>query len=418
MPKKNQKLSNKEKQQVLAIANSVSNKKAKFRNRPQGFPQRKLANLVSDAMGTAIRQSTRTTRKNGHQLMSMVSTAKTAATLKYVATVLDPQFAPPSRIPTNFGYPSSVIKLEYEVMITPNASGNFCAILNAGAGNSTTTDYKFLQLFNADWYTSANNYGSTSATTASNGHFSYTDKLKATDVSKLRVVGASMRAYFVGNYQDASGYFVSAFLPHPVIRGVLPSGVTGTATSYAIYSGYSEENLKNEYYNSTYPVGSPAESIWIPRDDTDLDYVNHGTLKETSQCVISGFGLPNKSCVKLGITIHMEYIPTVTNWISDQQTVQADPRAMAIVGNMRHTNPQYFTSPASNKSLSSALGTPAITDNTDAETIFGWMKEKAGNLLGYAGSRVATGALRGAAKYLAPAPARLAIEAMSAYDLD
>jgi len=339
------------------------------------------------------------------QIVSQVKSAKALATKQYIAAVLDPQYADPARIPTLIGYPSCITKLSYEMNVSPNASGNICLVANPQLGFSSSNNVNrgnYLLVLNDATY-NANTSVPWQQATGATGYFNLQDKLPATMAKKWRVVGFSMRADYVGNFQNASGYFVNAFLPYAPSRAIGPDGaITANGPtnglSAQLYQGYSEDTLKAAMYSGFCPLGQTCEILYSPRDDVDLKYMNMAPAganflstswtegqeplygRETSHLVISGFNLPpSVPCVRVQIDVIIEYIATPSNWVAGEGAAigSFDPRAFEAMSVMMNSN---YSSSYGGGDLASKIYSMTFGDFEPAEYIVGGLKKIAGGI--------------------------------------
>jgi len=203
--------------------NKISQLNQKLKNAMQKIKNDKQQNRVADVHQVARRAAAgipyvggqnKPYKPNGKfglsydELIRQVKSEKSLATKKYIAAVLDPQYADPARIPTLIGFPSCTTKLTYEANLTPNAQGNICIIGLPQLGyNSSTANNRanYIQVLAGATYTADNNYIQSEL---AKPFFTFQDKLPSTLSKKWRVVGFSMRTNYVGNPTVASGYFV------------------------------------------------------------------------------------------------------------------------------------------------------------------------------------------------------------------
>jgi hypothetical protein len=256
--------------------------------------------------------------------------------------VLDPFMAPQNkaRVPSDVPFPSSAITMTFQGTVTPNTSGNFALLFKPQCGVPGAWN-EYITTLADNTYTAANGFLQVGGGPSGGVR---TDYIPAAAITKVRVVGAGIKCWYIGKESDRSGYYVSAFLP----RGTTRDGVV-------IRQGYSEDQLKETPYRTTCGNKATPECIWVPRDDTDFDYMGALDIRETSVCVIAGFGLPNANCIKWEIIVHAEYIPDPTvagyRMLSTDVSLASRTDASMILGQITNKNPSYVASPESGYSL-------------------------------------------------------------------
>jgi len=280
--------------------------------------------------------------RNNSQLVSTSSKVMASPLGAYVATVLDPFYAPANkaRVPSEVPFPSASVTMTYTGLITPNASGNFMAMLCPQRGDSASG--RFVATLAAPDFTIDTAFVSAQAAT----QFGYrTDYLAAGLGLRIRTVGAGIKAWYVGKDNDRSGYFCSAFLPKAATR--LGNGY--------VCAGYTEDQLREAQYCTTSSNKTVAEVIYVPRDDVDFDYMAMDGNRETSVCVIQGFGFPATACIKWEAVIHCEFIPDPTaagaRLLSTDISTVDKAEAAAVLGSVIQDVPQYVASPEDSSNL-------------------------------------------------------------------
>jgi len=251
---------------------------------------------------------------------------------QYVGAVLDPSMAQACRVPTLFAYPTAVMKMTWQGEVTPNASGNVLLTVSAGAGSGS---YIMKTYNGAD-------YSATSANGAWSGGFSSslitTDRLPANRASKHRTVGCSLKVWYSGRDDAASGKIVGAFVPRGD-ENLVPS------------------NMQEEFYSRTMKNNEICEVIWIPREDIDMDFIDYTANSNTSWLEVACIGFPASVANSISYEINMlkEYVPTATNYEAAVSTVDSDRRAVEVVQSIVNRNPNYVVSPASDDPLAQKL---------------------------------------------------------------
>lgn len=260
----------------------------------------------------------------------------------YVGAVMDPCMAQPCRIPSAFAYPSAILKSSISGNVKTNRNGFAQLVFNPQEGGSV------LFIYNADDFNDGG-VQTTDATINAN----MLGRLKPAEVAKHRVVGASIKIRYIGTKDAQSGTITSTFLPHA------PTSLKQTFT---------KEQLHEAFHTSEYGVEKEIECIWIPREDIDLDYMPKnagGTAfvgRNTSSCVLHIAECVDPENVNeqgqsftWTVTILTEYIPEITNYLSQVGTADPDLRATQVVQQVVNANPTYVTSPASGNNVAKSV---------------------------------------------------------------
>jgi hypothetical protein len=230
-----------------------------------------------------------------------------------------------------FCYPTAVSKLVYTGTIDTNASG--CCFLAAAPQrfNSGLLIYSIDPLFKSPAYDSLT--GQTSACMMSDR------SITAANAQKCRVVAASLKAKYVGPVLNTSGFVIGALMP-----GALPINMK-------------PNDLMEEFYKNKFAMGTDAEVIWVPREDIDMDFKILTDDNNTTLMVLAFYGAPPSVAggVDYTLTVHVEYVPSNTNYISTVDTVESDIRSNEVIQSVVNHNPGYVVSKASDDSVSQKI---------------------------------------------------------------
>lgn len=302
-----------------------------------------LNSETGSGIGTAVRTS--------NILRPTVTESESSETVAaYVAAVMDPTLAKPTRCPTMFPFPSACTKLTWEGTFKANSSGNFQLICQPQGGIADGGWNAFVQILNHDSFTEANNWEQTGNNSATEVGVR-SERITNTTYTRWRVVGASLKATYVGSTLDEAGYMISAFMTRNAMKGT-QNAVAANTNALAIYAGWSESILKEAYYNTTiFDLSKTAECLYVPRDDVDMVYIDQANGRSTSCCVIAGYGLKAASNIRWQFDLIMEYLPSQTNYVADVGTVKPGLDGTYVIQSLASQVPSYITSPASDYSV-------------------------------------------------------------------
>jgi len=379
-----QKAAKKLQKQVSKLQNQVSQSNNAFRSLKGVYKDRLAPELVGRS------------RKDVTHAVKMVQSAKTIATRRYLAAVLDPQFAEPAPIPANVAEPACTTKLSFSTTLKTNSSGNISILFQPQMGLYSATvpgiqwRYAYMHCLNDDSYTEGNNWQVTNKEGWARGYFNFQEKLPPKDAAQWRVVGFSGRVEYIGSIDAASGYFVNASFPTGAPRSVGPDGTltaNGPPTGYGnvIYKTFTEADMQKAYYHGTGSVRQVNEVLYAPRTQ-DVFFMENkdpaagvtigtatsqgGTTGRESSClVVNGYGLPpNSNCIKASMDVILEYVATTSNWVASEsaQFGTMDERAMPVA--QRALKSSYATAPGG-YNFASKVYSLAFGDQTPGEVI-------------------------------------------------
>jgi hypothetical protein len=286
--------------------------------------------------------------RNTNQLASVFGPDQTTPLGAYIATVLDPFYAQENkgRVPSIMPFPTASITMKYTGTLTPNASGNFAVVLLPQFGTDLTP---FVHTLAADTLNANEAIPWSVAFNAVGTQGRRTDYLADAIYSSIRCVGAGLRVWYVGKDVDRSGYFHSTFMPR-----------APTIDTNRVVRAYSEDVHREAQYTMMCSNKQVAECVWVPRDDTDYNFIGIGGTRNTSHCLIQGYGLPlNPNCIKWEVILHMEYLPDPTaanaRLLSTDISYASKEDASKIIAGVLQEAPHYVASPNTGKDLFSSL---------------------------------------------------------------
>lgn len=256
---------------------------------------------------------------------------------KYFMSLAQPWKHRTARIPTLISPPSATFSLRSMVTLTTNASGNVAFgfspfyLADAATANSTFA---------------INNNAALTGTGPSNFFVATAvgQQLPANFYIKYRVVSAALKLYCFPSSNNDNG-----------IATISVSFITGTSVAVpgtnAAYQQFGDFNLiENGYWKTTTTVASREvqEHVYVPLDDSFLDYVNISGHKQGFNWVgyISG-AAPSSSIARVEVVTNYEalldnaytdYLPSDT--VSDEIDPKMVPHFVNEVKKQEKLNPQ------------------------------------------------------------------------------
>jgi len=292
----------------------------------------------------------------------------------YLACVLDPATAQPARIPTTFPFPTAVMRLRYSGYMSPNADGN-CIIALRNGGGSNASPFVFTSM--DPNYTKIGNW-----IAIGGGHDRHygevEDYLAIQAYSGFRTVGASLKVHYVGPNETMSGEYVACFTPGG------PQHIL-----------FNPDHMREQFFSKRVPITKEGiEVIYVPREDIDYDFREPDTDAITSFCEVACLGSFNGTADTIAweAVVHIEYIPTRTNYEAHKELIESDIRTKDVLQRVVNENPSYVVSKPSEDQVSAAIKnkigemmfgsqsfmSPAHIADVATETVKDWLQSGAG----------------------------------------
>jgi len=156
---------------------------------------------------------------------------------------------------------------------------------------------------------------------------------------QYRIVGASLTTKCTGPKGYVQGYTMMA------------SMMSGTVGLQQPAPGWTEITMKDQGIIREGKPTEELEGVYRPKDPSDLNFNNYSLVNPGRQAIVStGFNLQNTESavpapIHWEINIIVEYIASITNYISEERISSADSRAIEMVGSFFAEMPHAVVAP-------------------------------------------------------------------------
>lgn len=281
---------------------------------------------------------------NFKDVVEAIENLKKTSDHDYLKSLVRPEFARGSKIPTNIPVPSSSFQLKQSFSIKTNSLGNACIILNpyylsSGSGNSTV-------FVNTD---------ETLDGASTNNNFVAIDVGQEIPAvyNQYRLVSGSVVARYIGRLDIAQGLIGGAIL---FDQSIIPTPIGDPNPNIAKYG---EFNLSQDayYWSENFTLEGMRE-LYFPLDTTYEQYQTLNTSKNGfGQVIYVLGGPPSQTIFKVDLYFNMECLPDVSflNYIP--------------------TSVNYSSTAGKDQAIKKVQARPVMSENANSQTT---MKEQGG----------------------------------------